>query len=32
MTPSDLYDRGAETLLASWEAYAEGASGPPCWH
>jgi GNAT superfamily N-acetyltransferase len=27
MTPSDLYDRGAETLLASWEAYAEGAAG-----
>jgi ribosomal protein S18 acetylase RimI-like enzyme len=27
MTDTDLYRRGAATLLASWEAYARGASG-----
>jgi ribosomal protein S18 acetylase RimI-like enzyme len=27
LTDADLYRRGAETLLASWEAYARGATG-----
>ncbi len=27
LTATDLYDRGAETLLASWNEYARGADG-----
>jgi hypothetical protein len=27
LTDADLYLRGAETLLASWEEYARGATG-----
>jgi hypothetical protein len=27
LTDVELYDRGAETVIASWSAYARGASG-----
>ena len=35
LTDADLYQRGAETLVASWEEYARGAVGaavPRRWH
>ena len=31
LTDAELYRRGAETLLASWERYAEGAAGARVW-
>jgi hypothetical protein len=31
LTDAELYRRGAETLLASWEQYARGAAGANVW-